>query len=1074
MPKGHKDKKETNMKRSIEILFLAAAMVAVAGCSMFDEPGIKESKNAIKLSAGVQYTLISRSATYGILDPGTDVELPISLVRLDESDTNYPTYINPGYSALRANMGLPDTGNDNLRDIEFTDGDAQFYKNAADKIRFLGWYPRGTFESTTEGMTVTNSIDGKTDILLSDETEGSKNNGFPVMKFNHELCQYRVYVYTMSDSLQQHIWGELRNIEFMNQATTCKFTLPNTVEYSGYTQNFSLADNSDLFFEGGTIPVGFANMRLAGLLLSAPQENGVLNMKVTTNLAADLETEISIARDFRAGYSYDIVLRFSDNMYINPEVSINEWQDTNIYVEANQDLSVYYDLSRYGTANSYIVSSANNNYTFLANVMGNGDGSNVGISDPSLDTDGAYVDIIWSESTDSGDLLQLKSHQLSNGYIKFFVPGTLLEDGSGDYDTTKPQLVRKGNVLIGLYDSAAKNKLLWSWHIWVTDKPRTQGYINGYSVLDRNLGATSSKQADGEATYGLYYQWGRKDPLRRTGTIYSASQATIETATENPTTFYNSSASTAPTVESDWATTTSNSRWGYIDNSKEFAKTLYDPCPPGYRVPERRIWSNLEQYESGTTTGLFTIGSLTLWYPGAGYLNNGGWQNDNTAHLYASNAHYATSKALSNLRWNDTDKGVYDTYNRSNAYSVRCISTEVKSIVNNLSKSSTANCYIVSSDGYYKFSVLTRGNGVTTIVNADDIAGGLKAAIDTSKITSIEPLWWQGDLTLASESDRDASKMPIEMISDRPDQDGNATFFIDEFRKGNVIIAAYNGSTIIWTWHIWLTDKPTDIETGTRGSSTSYKMMDRNLGATYSSTDENESWTEAHRLAFYGFYYQWGRKDPFPGPATYNAGTASNTGSSTWYKKEQGSDTWTAQTSITVKSDSAEQTIAYAAEHPLTFMPKNSGDNRWQTSIVQGDDYSGRMWGYASGNAQGNSLLKTLYDPCPPGYHAPTHQNWYYAEINDSQEDSTAKTLTANDPSGNGHYFTYAGWYLPAGKRDGTTGRVANVGTYSYSYSAMPHGGVHSARHMQIGLTSSQQFFTDPTSVGRSMRCQKD
>lgn len=76
---------------------------------------------------------------------------------------------------------------------------------------------------------------------------------------------------------------------------------------------------------------------------------------------------------------------------------------------------------------------------------------------------------------------------------------------------------------------------MWSWHIWVnnsspaqlskaipyttyawdetgihTDKPR----VKGKSVMSCNLGALADEPGDDpQKTYGLWYQWGRKDPF---------------------------------------------------------------------------------------------------------------------------------------------------------------------------------------------------------------------------------------------------------------------------------------------------------------------------------------------------------------------------------------------------------------------------------------------------------------------------------------------------------------------------------------------------------------------------------
>src|SRR5690606_17319619 len=77
-----------------------------------------------------------------------------------------------------------------------------------------------------------------------------------------------------------------------------------------------------------------------------------------------------------------------------------------------------------------------------------------------------------------------------------------------------------GNALIAIYDkedpNAADAKILWSYHIWVTETQEISLGVNGkgnaYTVLDRNLGAVSATAGDWRSI-GMLYQWGRKDPF---------------------------------------------------------------------------------------------------------------------------------------------------------------------------------------------------------------------------------------------------------------------------------------------------------------------------------------------------------------------------------------------------------------------------------------------------------------------------------------------------------------------------------------------------------------------------------
>ncbi|MEC5157410.1 hypothetical protein RCH13_001313 [Chryseobacterium sp. MP_3.2] len=102
--------------------------------------------------------------------------------------------------------------------------------------------------------------------------------------------------------------------------------------------------------------------------------------------------------------------------------------------------------------------------------------------------------------------------------------------------TVKVNPGRYGNAVISLHQGNVDNPVLWSWHIWVPQDdptlnqttyitentlPVTYNFINPTAskvpalktvFMDRNLGAESAVLNSGYE-HGLYYQWGRKDPI---------------------------------------------------------------------------------------------------------------------------------------------------------------------------------------------------------------------------------------------------------------------------------------------------------------------------------------------------------------------------------------------------------------------------------------------------------------------------------------------------------------------------------------------------------------------------------
>lgn len=90
----------------------------------------------------------------------------------------------------------------------------------------------------------------------------------------------------------------------------------------------------------------------------------------------------------------------------------------------------------------------------------------------------------------------------------------------------------KGNAVIAARDEAGT--ILWSWHIWMTDKPAEQVYNNGAgTMMDRNLGATSATPDD-PGSFGLMYQWGKKDPFCGVAELASGKSTKLSTKAQWP------------------------------------------------------------------------------------------------------------------------------------------------------------------------------------------------------------------------------------------------------------------------------------------------------------------------------------------------------------------------------------------------------------------------------------------------------------------------------------------------------------------------------------------------------------
>ena len=281
------------------------------------------------------------------------------------------------------------------------------------------------------------------------------------------------------------------------------------------------------------------------------------------------------------------------------------------------------NLSATSTANCYIVSERGV-YGFTT-VKGNSATSVGSASSASVLWESFGTDV----APNVGDLIKSVSYE--GGYITFQTADTFKE----------------GNAVISAKD--AGGNILWSWHIWFTDQPVGQVYYNNAgTMMDRNLGATSATPGDVGAL-GLLYQWGRKDPFLGSTSIHfdimaeaestitwpsavksTSSNGTIAYATANPTTFIKGNDS-----NNDWyytgSSSTDNTRW----TTSESNKSIYDPCPAGWRVPDdgsNGVWSKALGSSSSYTgrydhtnegmnfSGKFGSAS-TIWYPASGSRN---------------------------------------------------------------------------------------------------------------------------------------------------------------------------------------------------------------------------------------------------------------------------------------------------------------------------------------------------------------------------------------------------------------------------------------------------------------------
>jgi len=327
------------------------------------------------------------------------------------------------------------------------------------------------------------------------------------------------------------------------------------------------------------------------------------------------------------------------------------------------------DLSSDGTSNCYLINNYAR-YKFNATVKGN---SSTSVGTP------AKVSVLWesvgtSAAPATGDVIEYPS--LDNGYVSF-------------------ETKKDGNAVIAVKD--ASDNILWSWHIWVVKDytPSAQTYNNSVAgMMDRNLGALNST-AGNALSLGLLYQWGRKDPFPASSAISSNTAAkttgswptavsavsSIDATVSNPMTFVLGDA-----TNGDWQASGADTRWSST-------KTMYDPCPKGWRVPDggkSGVWST-SLGSCNATTGTWNDtnkgmnykgASTTVWYPAAGSYSysTGSLAQTGTNGAYwgvtsSGNKSYAFTLAKTDAAINPAA-----LVQRAAAQSVRCVSESAAAI----------------------------------------------------------------------------------------------------------------------------------------------------------------------------------------------------------------------------------------------------------------------------------------------------------------------------------------------------------------------------------------------------------
>ena len=355
----------------------------------------------------------------------------------------------------------------------------------------------------------------------------------------------------------------------------------------------------------------------------------------------------------------------------------------------------------------------------------------------------------------------------------------------------------------------------------------------------------------------------------------------------------------------------------------------------------------------------------------------------------------------------------------------------------------TANCYVITAAGKYKLPLVygnaIRAGSTNAVAYAPTVASGTNdnnhymrqfLRHDDNPITN--PWLSNNGITVSDavvvwQDGSTSEDMQILFKNDITVSDNYIKFEIrkDKIRPGNIVLAARNSSgTIVWSWHLWVTEKdltPIAVDDLTPNS---HQMMRYNLGwtdATSASGYKWEDWDLPLRIVQVeggqvvggslefnveqhgesgevdpnvgsNTFYQWGRKDPLL-PANYgNSNRPYYTDPELGYQiledspSEPGKQRVVYQTSPI--NESLFVTVGHSIQHPNIQYAQNISKYGTTGRIyvggknADGGPIIGNLWdanmipytNTAAGtpNPYDNRLtVKTVYDPCPPGFCVP-------------------------------------------------------------------------------------------------------
>lgn len=315
------------MKKLMISIFALAAMVS---CTSEEEIIDNGSKVEIKLNAAVS------GMTKAAIDSDFSTDLDAYFVRADAETTTEAANLTWSSSALYAKIAA--TAGHAISfysDKDRLTSTPQYYDTGNKNTYLIGYYLGNATPSEIDASSksLTFTIDGSQDIMVTSMATGSKTSKFSSLEFQHKLSQLVFSVAAQSDAVNdvKDIYGTITKIEVLDQITDLKLTFGETpvIAPKDATPTKGTVKTADMTQELTETQTVLLNT----LMVYADTELGKtatpLKIKVyTSNFTSGLEVNVVIGdgtTGLTAAKKHTIELTFSKTA-IAPKATVVAWE----------------------------------------------------------------------------------------------------------------------------------------------------------------------------------------------------------------------------------------------------------------------------------------------------------------------------------------------------------------------------------------------------------------------------------------------------------------------------------------------------------------------------------------------------------------------------------------------------------------------------------------------------------------------------------------------------------------------------------------------------------------------------